>query len=211
VSQSSGAEITHSWSIDSDSCVCRDIHKDTGHEDFLGIVSIDMADLIFGVTEGWYDLQENFDLRGSEVSARSRLCLGEIRPMRPIQGALYLQMEASNPVQHLPKPPPKEPMEIYEEEVMAQVLDENRGANKRRRRMIIKDMWDEMLKNNPSAIQGYQKQLDLLLHSHVARMNHQVCFPFFPLSSNMGSFDCRPANMCAVNLCSSCFRVRMGK
>ena len=160
--------------------MCRDVHKDSGQEDFLGTVTVDMADLLFGVTEGWYDLQENVDLRGPEVCARNRLRLGQIRPMRPIQGAIYLEMEATNPVSHLPKPPPQDPIEIYEEEVMAQVMEENRGASRRRRKMIIKDMWDKLLSDNPRAIQEYKDQLSTLHGDHIQRMNLQVCVLFLP-------------------------------
>lgn len=158
--------------------MCRDVHKDSGKEDFLGIVTVDMAALLFGVTAGWYELQENVDLRGPEVSARSRLRLGQIRPMQPIQGAIYLEMEATNPVSHLPKPPPQDPIEIYEEEVMAQVMEENRGASRRRRKMIIKDMWDKLLVDNPRAIEGYTEQVSTLHDDHIERMNNQVCTHF---------------------------------
>jgi len=155
--------------------ICRDVHGDNFFEDFLGTVTLDMSDLVFGVTEGWYELQDNVDLRGNEVFAKNRLRLGKIYPMRPIQGAVYIEMEVTNPVQHLPKPPPLEPMDIFEDEVMAKVMQENRGANKKRRRLIIKDMWDRMLEDNPRAAQTYEEEHASLISSHVERMNDQVC------------------------------------
>lgn len=157
----------------------RDVHKQTGLEDFLGTVTVDMADLSFGKTDGWYDFQENVDLRGPELSARNRLRLGQIRPMPPIKGAVYLEIEASNPVQHLPKPPPQEAIEIFEEEVTPQVMEENRGASKRRRRMIIKDMWERMLADDPRAVERYTETLKTLQETHTDRMNQQV-YPYSP-------------------------------
>lgn len=153
----------------------RDVHKDTHFEDFLGTVTIDMSDLVFGVTQGWYDLQDNVDLRGSEVFAKNRLRLGKIYPMRAIQGSIYIEMQATNPVQHLPKPPPQEPISIFEDEVMVQVIQENRGASKKRRRLIVKEMWDRMLADNPNAAERYQQEHSSLIASHVERMNEQVC------------------------------------
>ena len=152
----------------------RDVHKQTGFEDFLGTVTLDMSDLCFGTTEGWYDLQDNVDLRGAEVSARNRLRLGQIRPMRPIQGAVYLEIQATNPVSHLPKPPPEDPMAIYADEVMVRVMEENRGASTRRRLMIIKDMWQRLIADDPRAAGPYQEQLQAMQESHVERMNQQV-------------------------------------
>ena len=146
----------------------------------MGTVTIDMADLMFGFTEGWYELQEDIGLRGSELNVRNRLRLGQIRPMRPIQGAIYLKLEVSNPVQHLPRPPPQDPVDLYADEVTLQVIEENRGASRRRRRRIIKDMWDQMLKKNPRAIEPYQETLSTLQRTHVDRMNQQVCLEFVP-------------------------------
>jgi hypothetical protein len=154
--------------------VCRDVHKQTGLEDFLGTVTLDMSDLQFGTTDGWYDLQENVDLRGAEVGARNRLRLGQIRPLRPIQGAVYLEIEATNPVSHLPKPPPEEAMMIFADEVMYKVMEENRGASSRRRLMIIKDMWQQMLADDPRKAEPYQEQLQAMKDTHIDRMNQQV-------------------------------------
>ena len=47
-------------------CLCK---TDAGFEDFLGAITIDMSDLVFGVTEGWYALEDNVDLRGDEGTA----------------------------------------------------------------------------------------------------------------------------------------------
>ena len=152
-------------------CLCK---TDAGFEDFLGAITIDMSDLVFGVTEGWYALEDNVDLRGDEVSAKARLRLGEIRPMRPIQGEVYLKLQVTNPVSHLPAPPPKTAAEIYEQEVMAQVIEENRGASSKRRKMIITDMWDRMLADQPRAMEPYTKTLEALQKSHVDRMNEQL-------------------------------------
>ena len=154
--------------------VGRDVHREGGMEEFLGTVTVDLADLCFGMTEGWYDLQENVDLRGAQRCVRNRLRLGQIYPMRPIQGAIYLKMDANNPVAHLPRAPPQNPMDIFADEVMLEVMQENKGASSRRRKMIIKDMWDEMLNQNPHAIHPYKDTLATLQTNHIERMNAEV-------------------------------------
>eukprot|EP00961_Rhodomonas_salina_P204533 2759857-Rhodomonas_salina.1 len=89
-------------------------------------------------------------------------------PLAP-QGELYLTMTATNPVMHLPAPPPKSGKELFSRERVGEVLERSRGLGKRRRGVVLEQMWAELERDERAAAAAYEGRAAELNAEHQVR------------------------------------------